>query len=140
MAYSSEFIRAITIVLFIHIKMGEYKFEYVSTKTISEYLMIPAPTVVRILKSLNDAGVTTTKEGSKGGILLSNPISQITLLDIFLAVERGPMFKTQIDFAPKRPQDENAMGTIAGYLQDAESAMKESLRKTTLEDVFNSIK
>ena len=139
MAYSSEFIRAISIVLFIHVKMSEYKFEYVSTKIIAEYLMIPAPTIVSILKSLNASGITTTKEGSKGGILLSSPISQITLLDIFLAVERGPMFKTQIDFAAKRPQNENAMETIAGYLQGAEAAMKETLRKTTLEDVFNSI-
>jgi Rrf2 family protein len=139
-AYSSEFIRAITIVLFIHVKMGEYQFEYVSTKAIAEYLTIPAPTVVRILKSLGDAGITTTKEGSKGGILLSNSISKITLLDIFLAIEHGSMFKTQIDIAHKRPQDENAIVTITGYLQDAEASMKESLCKKTLEDVFNSIK
>lgn len=136
MAYSSEFPRAITIVLFIHMKMEEFGLEFVSTKVISEFLRIPAPTVVKILKSLNAAGITTTKEGPKGGILLARTAAEITLLDIFLAVEQGPMFKARLESSISNPRVEQARATIQGHLQSAEDAMKETLKETTIEDVF----
>lgn len=135
MAYSTEFSRAISISLLINEKMEEFGFEFVSVKNIAEFLKIPAPTVVRILRSLNAAGLTTTKEGAKGGVLLAKPIAEITLLDIFLAVEHGSLFKTEIDFIVKDSRIENLKELITNYTQDAENAMKESLKKTTLEDI-----
>lgn len=135
MAYSTEFSRAISISLLIDEKMEEYGFEFVSVKTIAEFLKIPAPTVVRILRSLNAAGLTTTKEGAKGGVLLAKPIADITLLDIFLAVEHGSLFKTEVDFIVKDSRIDKLKELITKYTQDAENAMKESLKKTTLEDI-----
>lgn len=139
MGYSSEFSRAISIALFIHMKMEEFRLEFVPTKVIAEYLVIPVPTVVKILKSLNAAGITTTKEGPKGGILLSKPAAEITLLDIFLAVEHGPMFKTQLDFAVSNSRIDHAKEAITGYLQGIEGTMKDTLEKTTLADMLVQI-
>lgn len=138
-AYSTEFSRAISISLLINQKMEEYGFEFVSTKTIAEFLKIPAPTVVRILRSLNAAGLTTTKEGAKGGVLLGKPIEEITLLDIFLAVEHGSLFKMDIDFLIEDPRIDNLKSLITNCMQDAEIAMKESLKKTTLADISKSL-
>lgn len=135
MAYSTEFSRAISISLLINEKMEEFGFEFVPVKNIAEFLKIPAPTVVRILRSLNAAGITTTKEGAKGGVLLAKQIAEITLLDIFLAVEHGSLFKTEIDFIVKDSRIEKLKELITNYTQDAENAMKESLKKTTLEDI-----
>ena len=135
MAYSTEFSRAISISLLINEKMEEFGFEFVSVKNIAEFLKIPAPTVVRILRSLNAAGLTTTKEGAKGGVLLAKPIAEITLLDIFLAVEHGSLFKTEIDFIVEDSRIDKLKELITNYTQDAENAMKESLKKTTLKDI-----
>jgi DNA-binding IscR family transcriptional regulator len=59
-AYSTAFSQAISILLLINLKMEELKFEFVSAKTISKCMNIPAPTVVKILKNLNLAGITAT--------------------------------------------------------------------------------
>ena len=117
--------------------MEELKFEFVSAKTISECMNIPAPTVVKILKNLNAAGIMATKEGAKGGVLLAKPVTKITLLDIFLAIEHETsLFKTQLDFFVENQQVDDVRLKIANCLQDAEKAMKESLKKTTLADLY----
>jgi Rrf2 family protein len=135
LAYSTEFSRAISIALYVNLKMEEFGYEYVSTRMIAEHLKIPAPTVVRILKSLNDAGITTAKEGSKGGVLLSAPMTKITLLDIFLAIEPGHLFKTEINFMLENPRVDVLRTIVTNCLQDAEDAMKKSLAQTTLTDI-----
>ena len=137
MAYSTAFSQAISILLFIHIKMEDFKYEFVSAKVISEYLKIPVPTTVKILKSLNTAGITTTKEGAKGGVLLAMPLKGITLLDVFMAIEHGtPLFKTQFNSLISGKQKDDFKLKISTCLQDAEKAMKESLKNTTLADIF----
>lgn len=136
MAYSTAVSQAIAILLFIYFKMEEYRYEFVSTKAISEHLNIPAPTTVKVLKGLNAAGITDTKEGAKGGVLLVKPLSEITLLDVFLAVEQGrPLFKIQTDFLISSKEVDELKGKMINSLQDAEKAMKDSLKKVTLEDL-----
>ncbi len=136
MAYSTAFSQSISILLFINIKMEQFQLEFVSAKTISECLKIPTPTVVKILKSLNIAGIISTKEGAKGGVLLAKPIAEITLLNIFLAIEHEtPLFKTQLDFFVENQKVDDVKLKITNCLQDAEKAMKESLKKTTLADL-----
>lgn len=139
MAYSTEFSRAITICLLINQKMDEYGFEFVSANTIAGFLKIPAPTVVRILRSLNAAGLIATKEGAKGGVLLAKPIAEITLLDIFLSVEHGSLFKMDIDFLIEDSRIDNLKSLISGYMENAENAMRKSLKKTTLADIAKSL-
>lgn len=136
MAYSTAFSQAISILLFIHVKMEAFRFEFVSAKVIAECLKTPAPTVVKILKSLNAAGITTTKEGAKGGVLLAKSIAEITLLDVFLAIEHEtPLFKTQLDFFVENQQVANLRSKVMNCLQNAEKAMKDSLRNTTLASI-----
>lgn len=138
MAYSTAFSQAISMLLVIHSKMEQFRFEFVSAKVIAECLKMPAPTVVKILKSLNAAGLTATKEGAKGGVLLAKPIEGITLLDVFLAIEQGtPMFKLQLDYIIEHQQVDLVRSRITSRLQDAEKAMKESLKNITLADLYN---
>lgn len=137
MSFSTTLQTAVGILALISIKMKEYHYEFVSTKLISEHLKIPIPTVVKVLKNLNVAGIIDTKEGAKGGVLLAKPLSEITLLDIFLAVEPGkPLFKTISDYPLDRKEVDIIKGRLLNSLQDAETAMKESLKKTTLEDLL----
>lgn len=52
-----------------------------------------APSVIRrIMSTLNDAGFSHSQLGKGGGALLSKPADQITLLDVFRAVETVSIF------------------------------------------------
>ena len=137
MAYSTAMVHAVSILLFIHFKSNDGLYEYLSTKSISEILNIPVPTAVKVLNKLNAAGLTHTKEGAKGGILLAKPISEITFLEVFNAVEQGkPLFKIQYDFDIEYDKLESIKEKGMRCLQDAEIAMKSSLKKVTLLDLI----
>ena len=137
MSYSTATFQATAILLFIHFKSDEGLYEYLSTKVISEMLNIPAPTAVKVLNKLNAAGLTHTKEGAKGGILLTKSISDITLLEVFNAVEQGrSLFKIQHNFNIEYEKLDYIKEKGMRCLQDAEDAMKNSLDKATLSDLL----
>ena len=137
MSYSTATFQAASILLFVHFKSEDGLYDYLSTKTISEMLNIPAPTVVKVLNKLNAASLIHTKEGAKGGILLAKPISDITFLEVFNAVEQGKqLFKVQHDFNIEYEHLDSIRGRGVRCLQDAEDAMKASLKKVTLLDLL----
>lgn len=137
MAYSSAFSQAIAILLHISIKTEKCMYEFLSTKDISEHLNIPVPTAIKVLKNLNAAGITITKEGAKGGILLAKSPSEFTLLDVFLAMEQGrPLFKKHLNLNVDNALVDNLKQKVSACLQDAEVAMKDSLKKVTLYDLM----
>lgn len=61
-----------------------------SAKELSEVIDVPLPTVSKVLKILNQAGVLVSHQGSKGGYSLARPPNQITATEIIEAVE-GPV-------------------------------------------------
>lgn len=134
MAYSLSISQAVSIVVYIAVKMQECKYEFLTTKMISEKLNIALPTAVKILSSLTIAGLTVTREGAKGGVLLAKDPSEISLLDILLAIEHErPLFKTKFDFNITGDQVVLLKDKISNSLKEAENEMKNSLKKTTIE-------
>ena len=94
MSYSLSFSQAIFTVLFVGDKVGQGYYDFVPTKELSASLNIPNPSAVKILGSLASAGIIETREGSRGGVRLAKPPQNITLLDVFTAIETGkPMFR-----------------------------------------------
>jgi Rrf2 family protein len=90
-----------------------------------------------VLNKLNTAGLIHTKEGAKGGILLAKPITDVSLLDVFNAVEQGkPLFKVQHNFNIEYENLESIKKKGMQSLQEAENVMKESLKKVTLMDLL----
>jgi len=137
-SYSMAFSQAITILIYVCIKMVNDRLEYSSTKAISAYLNIPFPTVVKVLKSLNDAGLIHTKEGAGGGIMLARDAGEITMLDIFMAVEqKKPLFKRNFNFSEQNVQIEKLTENIKNTLQSAEDAFKNTLSQQTLKDLID---
>jgi len=117
--------------------MKECKYEFLTTKAISEKLNIALPTAVKILNSLTIASLTMTREGAKGGVLLAKSPSEITLLDIFLAIEHErPLFKTKFDFNISGDSVTLLKNKISNCLEEAENEMKNSLKKTKIEDLL----
>lgn len=137
MAYSISISQAISIVLYIAVKMQECKYEFLTTKAISTKLNIALPTAVKILNSLTLAGLIMTREGAKGGVLLAKSPADISLLDIFRAIEHErPLFKAKFDFNISGENVTLFVNKISNCLDDAESEMKNSLKKTTIADLL----
>ncbi|HEX3022904.1 MAG TPA: Rrf2 family transcriptional regulator [Lachnospiraceae bacterium] len=137
MAYSISISQAISIVVYIAVKMKDCNYEFLTTKAISEKLNIPVPTAVKILNSLTIAGLIVTREGAKGGVLLSKSPNDISLLDIFIAIEHErPLFKTKFDFNIGGENVTSLINSITQCLEDSEKEMKNSLKKTTIADLL----
>ncbi len=137
MSYSLSFSKAVLVVIFISDKIRQGQFEFLSTKSISEILNIPKPTLVKILKSLTVVGIIETKEGKQGGIRLMKQPSDITILDVLSAIEAGkPLFQTSFNILAEGKRPDNAQKSISNLLNQAEAEMKSVLSKKTIEDVL----
>lgn len=140
MSYSTAFSHGISILLYVHMKTYEEMYDYLSTKKIAEEINVPVPTVVKVIRSLIAEGLISTKEGAKGGIALSKSAKDITLLDIFLAVEKGnPLFKWHTNFKMKNIQVDKLIDKVLYSANEAETAMHKSLAKVTLEDLVKDL-
>lgn len=138
MAYSTALSQGISILLYIHALSEENCSNYLSTKLISEQLNIPVPTTVKVIRNLNNAKLTMAKEGAKGGILLAQPLSEITLLDVFLAVEPGKdLFKVHTDVTLQGQDVDDVKEKIIHHLEGAEIAMQNYLKDIRLTDLFH---
>lgn len=137
MSYSLSFWQGISIVVYTAIKVEHGYTDFVPTRQLSESLDIPMPTAVKILQSLNRSALTETREGAKGGIRLARKPEEITLLDVFHAIEHDrPLFRTKMPTSLT-----NEMATMVGEkvsksLQQSEDAMKNSLNQVTIADLF----
>lgn len=137
MSYSLSFSKAVMVVIFVSDKIRQGHYEYLSTKSISETLNIPKPTLVKILQQLTSAGLIETKEGKQGGIRLRKKPSQITVLDILSAIESGkPLFQTSFNILAEGKRPSNAQKTITKLLNDSEKSMRSVLALKTIEEVL----
>ena len=140
MSYSLSFSQAIFVVLFVGDKVAQKYFDFVPTKEISTSLNIPNPSAVKILGNLASAGIIETREGSHGGVRLAKPAQQITLLDVFNALEAGkPMFRQDYQLRVTGKKPTRAHQSVYAVLTDAEQGMKSRLAKTTIADLMASL-
>jgi Rrf2 family protein len=99
------------------------------------------PVVIRrLMASLEQHGMVRSIAGRSGGFVLSQPASQITLQEVFSALEGDELFRRRI----KEPCCDCPVGAsiakvIARPLKAAEDAMRSALARTTLKDVVAAI-
>jgi Rrf2 family protein len=95
------------------------------------------PVVIRrMMGELERASLVTSCPGRSGGFMLGRKASEITLKDIYSAVEQGGIFKVhKPDPQSKCPIAAMIGRIIAKPLADAEVALERSLSSTTLDDV-----
>jgi len=74
---------AIRIVLYLTQKKG-----VANSNEIAEAMGIPRSYILKIAKTLKDAGILSEKRGVEGGFVLRGDPEQLTLLDIVSALER----------------------------------------------------
>ncbi len=99
------------------------------------------PVVIRrLLSELRVAGLVDSRRGAGAGWMLSRDLAAISLRDVYDAIEPGPIFALH----PSTPDAECVVGhgigpVMAAVYGGAETALREELMKTTLEDVLRDI-
>lgn len=136
MSYSLAFSQAIIVALYVADKVEQGMFDFIPTAQLSDDLNLSPSSTGSILRRLNRAGLIETREGAKGGVRLAVPPAEVTILDIFEAIEQGkPLFNKNVQMRVTGQKPSRANQAIAQLFEDAEHAMKENLKATTIEDL-----
>ncbi|WP_223329814.1 RrF2 family transcriptional regulator, partial [Leuconostoc mesenteroides] len=137
MSYSIAFSQALEIITYINAKSEEQQYQYLSIQKIADSLSIPVPSVKKISVILKKSGLLDSKTGTTGGLKLQKKIDDITLYDVFYAIEMdNPVFKFHTDFDVNSFQNkkkvQNWIDNTTKTLEVAEKAMFDVLKNTTL--------
>jgi Rrf2 family protein len=140
MSYSLSFSKALLVVIFVSDKVRQNQFDFLSTSSISEILNIPKPTLVKILQSLTAEGILETKEGKFGGIRLVKNPSDLTVLDVFNAIEKGkPLFNSAFDISVSGQRPDLAQLLLKELFNATEQKMKNELASKNIAEILNEM-
>jgi Rrf2 family protein len=100
------------------------------------------PAVVRrILCMLARAGLTSSRLGVGGGSFLARPASEITLREVFRAVDEGELFAMHRERPnPKCPVGRNIQAVLERTAGAAQRALEDELSRTTVSDVLQRVR
>ncbi|MBR1723639.1 MAG: Rrf2 family transcriptional regulator [Ruminococcus sp.] len=102
------------------------------------------PVIVRnVLSQLRNAGIVNTRQGS-GGAHLAKPLEEITLYDIYLAVDSVDSEEGLVHFHENPnaacPVGRNIHKAMGGRLSAAQAAFENELKASTLADIAEDTK
>lgn len=139
MQISSRFTLAIHIFACVDIFKNDYK---VTSDFISKSTNVNPVIIRKILLQLRNAGLIEVARGT-GGTKITRPLSEITFLDIYRAVEcveDNTLFHFHENPNEKCPVGRNIHNVLDDKLQRVQTAMERELQSITLEDVKKDLK
>lgn len=96
--------------------------------------------VRRILSLLARAGLTTSQMGTGGGALLARPAAEITLRDVYRAVDEGELFALHRESPnPACPVGRNIQALLETRFDAATRALEAELDRTTIADALADV-
>ena len=99
-----------------------------------------ASAVRRVLSQLRDADLVRSKPGPDGGFTLSRDPDDVTLLDVYRAVDLGLAFRPDgNDPNPECPIGNNMTPALRDVFQPIETALAGALEDVTLGDVVRDV-
>lgn len=114
--------------------------EPLSSETMAGSVNTNAVVIRRVLGPLRRAGLVRSQEGSGGGWRLARDPNRITLLDVYQAVEKEPLFSLHNQQPnPACQVGRNIQGALEGVFRDAETSMERRLERTTIDDVLSVV-
>lgn len=136
MQFSSRLPIAVHILLAITVFEGKEK----TTSTFLAGSVNVNPVVIRnTLGQLKAAGLVTVKAG-EGGAALTRAPKEITLLDVFDAVEQEKeLFRFHENPNPECPVGRNVHAVLDQKLLSIQEAMRNQMRAVTLQDLINDM-
>lgn len=133
MQISSRFTIAVHTLLAIDTFGNEYK---TTSEFIASSVNVNPVIIRRTLQSLKAAGLVEVKAGT-GGASIPKDLKEITLFDIYRAMDclEDGLFHFHENPNPACPVGRNIHAVLDGYLFNAQKAMEDELKKTTLADI-----
>lgn len=136
MQISSRFTIAIHIFACIDAFEDEYK---ITSDFLADSVNVNPVVIRKILSQLKGAGLIDVRRGS-GGTSIAKPKDEITLLDIYRAVdcvENGELFHIHENPNQNCPVGKNIHSVLNPKLKQVQDAMERELEKITVADVIS---
>ncbi|WP_100486625.1 Rrf2 family transcriptional regulator [Sporolactobacillus pectinivorans] len=112
--------------------------QYLSSEKIAGSVNTNSVFIRRILGKLKKAQLVNVHRGGvEGGWKLARPADVITLLDVYTAVEKKPLFEMHYSLPNEKcPIGCSIQSSLKVYYGNAEAAMKDQLRENTIADLL----
>ena len=139
MRSSSRFTIAIHIFSCIETLEDEHK---ITSDFLASSIQVNPVIIRKLLGQLREAELITVQRGS-GGASLARPAEEITLLDVFNAVESieaGKLFHFHENPNPQCPVGRSIHPVLDGRLDQIQKAMEREMQSITLADIFADTK
>lgn len=137
MKISSRFTVAVHIISLIYIAKGNV----CTSEWIAASVNTNPVVIRRIIGMLKNAGLVNVHSGAGGAYILKD-LRQITLLDIYNAVEvvdEDGLFQLHQSPNPKCPVGANIHSVLELILSKAQSAMEQVLKNITMKDIIDHL-
>lgn len=137
MAISSRLSVAVHILSLLEIS----KNEKLTSEFIASSVNTNSVVVRRIMGMMNKSAIIITSPGVAGAVI-TRPISQITLLDVYLAVEsehQDSLFSIHNKPNPNCPIGKNIQHTLNHRFTQAQRAMENELANITIEEIVSDL-
>lgn len=137
MQITSRFTVAVHTLLVIHTLGKQYK---TTSEFIASSVNVNPVVIRRTLQNLKAAGLIEVKAGS-GGASIIKDLKDISLFDVYAAMDclEGGLFHFHENPNPACPVGKNIHSLLDTRLADAQSAMENELKKTTLADLCSDL-
>lgn len=136
MQISSRFTIAVHVLLCIETFKNDYK---VTSDFLASSVNVNPVVIRRLLQQLKKAGIVTVMRGT-GGTDTAKPADEITLLDIYHAVEcveNGELFHFHENPSPLCPVGKNIHALLDVRLKKIQQAMELEMKSVTVQDIMN---
>ena len=135
MQISSRFTIAVHVLICIETFKNDYK---VTSDFLASSVNVNPVVIRRLLQQLKKAGLVNVKRGS-GGADIKKPIDEITLLDVYNAVEcveEGKLFHFHENPNQLCPVGKNIHTLLDARLEDIQKAMEREMRSVSIQDIM----
>ena len=139
MQISSRFTIAVHVLICIETFKNDHK---VTSDFLASSVNVNPVVIRRLLQQLKKAGIVKVVRGS-GGTDVEKPLNEITLLDIYNAVEcveEGKLFHLHENPNPLCPVGKNIHAILDIRLEKIQKAMEKELESVTIQDVMKDTK
>ncbi len=139
MQISSRFTIAVHVLICIETFKDNYK---VTSDFLASSVNVNPVVIRRLLQQLKKAGMITVKRGS-GGTDIGKPLGEITLLDIYHAVEcveNGTLFHFHENPSQQCPVGKNIHAILDTRLEEIQKAMEKEMKSISIKDIMDDTK
>lgn len=136
MQISSRFTMAVQVLTCIEVLKEEMP---LNSETIAGSVGVNPVMIRNLFRQLKKAGLIRVQRGGSGGVELARPIDQISLLDVYRAVdsvEDGTLFRFHENPNANCPVGRNIHYVMDGRLAEIQNTMEQKMQGMSLKDVI----